>query len=93
MRNIRKIILLVIWIIPIFTLLLLFLTKSNVQDLKDNVYVVNNDIIELELEAEEGNLRPIRIFNRKTKEKLFLSGEEFSLRAGLKSNLELRYQS
>ncbi len=88
MRNIRKIILLIIWIIPIFALLLLFLTKSNVQDLKDNVYVVNNDIIELELEAEEGNLRPIRIFNRKTREKLFLSGEEFSLRAGLKSNLE-----
>ena len=88
MRNIRKFILLTIWIIPICALFFLFLKKSNVQELKDTVYVVSNDIVELELEAAEGNPRSNRLVNRKTKEKLFLSGEEFSLRAGLKSNLE-----
>ena len=87
MRHIRKLILLAFWTIPVFALLFFFFSRSNVRELKDSVYIVGNDVIELELEVEEGSLRANQLVNRKTREKLFLSGEEFSLQAGLKSDL------
>ena len=87
MRHIRTLILLVVWGVPVLALLFLAFTKSNVSDLKDAIYNVANDIIELELEVADGNFRSNQLVNRKTKERLFLSGEEFSLRAGLSSKL------
>ncbi|MBR5946181.1 hypothetical protein IKZ80_03760, partial [bacterium] len=48
---------------------------------------MSNDNMELELEVADGNFRSNQIVNRKTKERLFLSGEEFSLKAGLSSKL------
>lgn len=87
MRHIRTFILLVIWAVPVLALLVLAFTKSSVTDLKDAVYIVSNDRIELELEVADGNFRSNQLLNRKTKEKLFLSGEEFSLKAGLKTKL------
>ena len=80
-------ILLAIWGVPVLALLVLAFTKSSVSDLKDALYVVANDNVELELEVADGNFRSNQLANRKTKEKLFLSGEEFSLKAGLKTQL------
>lgn len=87
MRHIRTLILLVIWVVPVCVLLFVLFSKSNVSDLKDAIYIVANDTVELETEVSDGNFRSNLITNRKTKEKLYLSGEEFSLRAGLSSKL------
>ena len=87
MRHIRTFILLIIWAVPACALLVLAFTKSSVTDLKDAIYIVSNDSVELELEVADGNFRSNQLLNRKTKEKLFLSGEEFSLKAGLKTKL------
>ena len=87
MRHIRTSIILVIWAVPFCALLFLLFSKSNVSELKDSLYVVANDSVELELEVADGNFRSNLLVNRKTKEKLYLSGEEFSLKAGLKSKL------
>ncbi len=87
MRHIRTFILLIIWAVPVCALLVLAFSKSSVTDLKDAVYIVSNDSVELELEVADGNFRSNQLLNRKTKEKLFLSGEEFSLKAGLKTKL------
>ena len=87
MRHIRTLILLVFWAVPLCALLLFALSKSNVRDLRDGVHIISNDTVELELEVADGNFRSNQLMNRKTKEKLFLSGEEFSLKAGLKTKL------
>ncbi len=87
MRHIRTFILLAIWSVPVIALIFLLFTRSSVTDLKDSVYIVSNGNVELELEVADGNFRSNQLMNRKTKEKLFLSGEEFSLKAGPKAKL------
>ena len=87
MRHIRFLILLFIWLIPAAVLLSWLVGKDKVRDIKEGIYLVGNKALEWELEVTDGTLRSNQLTDRKSGEKLPLSGEEFSLRAGFKKDL------
>lgn len=88
MRRLRTYILIPFWIVPLLLLAFVLFRRSDVRELKDAVYTVGNDLLELKLEVAEGQLRANRLQNLKTKESVFLGGEEFIIRAGLKKDLQ-----
>lgn len=87
MRHIRLLIILFIWLIPAAVFLFWLIGKDKVRDIKDGIYLVGNKSVEWELEITDGALRSNQLVDRKSGEKLPLSGEEFSLRAGYKKDL------
>ena len=87
MRHLRQYIIFFIWLIPAVVLLYWLLSKDSVKEIKDGIYLVGNKTLEWELEVTDGVLRSNQLSNRKTGEKLPLSGEEFALRAGHKKDI------
>ena len=87
MRHLRLLIILFFWLIPAALLLFWLIGKDSVREIKDGIYLAGNKSVEWELEVTDGALRSNQLTDRRSGEKLPLSGEEYSLRAGYKKDL------
>ena len=88
MRHLRFYIILFIWLIPTVVFVSWLCVKESVKDVHDGIYLVGNKAVEWELEFIDGTLRSNQLINRKTNEKLLLSGEEFAIKAGYFEKLD-----
>ena len=82
LRHLRKVVLGIIWIVPVILLIILACSRGKIKNIHDGKKSFSNKTFSYEFSVKEGVFTTTGLVNKKTGEKLAVSGPDFYFRIG-----------